>query len=170
MELGVADRDVVPVVGPAVRFAPQAVEDRERKIETDPTARARGGVERRTGRRRGAIEPPWFPSHAALEELANNAEGVLALELAGLSSEHVEALVEGRHARRNEKGGLAHTGAALDDDEATETGRRIATGSGNAAKSPKRFLNGATIFATAHSLRSRASRRAWVTSPNHRPE
>src|SRR5262249_1883357 len=86
--------------------------------------RALGRVERVNGRRRRTLEPVWCAAGADLEELTNHTEGVLALELAGLSSEHFEALVDGGPAGRGEERALAHSRAALDDDEATLTHRR----------------------------------------------
>ena len=93
-------------------------------------------VEGRPRRRRGALEQCWYPPHAALEELANNTEGVVALELTGLGSEHVEAFIEGRQTGRGEEGGLAHAGPALHDDEPTLTGRRVATDDGQDLEVP----------------------------------
>ncbi len=119
----VGEQQQRPLAGEVGREPEEAVEERERLLPALGAVR-RGELPGEQGARQGgraAEQPVALPGRRRgerrLEELAHDAEGEAALELAAARGEHRDAGVPGAPARLLEQPGLADPGRPLDRHE-----------------------------------------------------
>jgi hypothetical protein len=108
-----------PVRGEVEREPEEPVQHRERRVLVAAAVAAEHGGRRR----RGALQRT-ARGHLALEELAHDAVGELALELADAGGEHAQPGAGRAHAQVGEQPGLADPRRPLDEDEPALPGRR----------------------------------------------
>jgi hypothetical protein len=124
----VVDREQQRLLGAQVDGEPvEAVQHRERAVGLGAGV-GRDRLEQHPGRGGGAGEQPLARARVGeqrLEELADDAECVLALELAAARAEHAQPGVGRAAPRLAEQLRLADAGGALDDHEPGKPGRRL---------------------------------------------
>jgi hypothetical protein len=104
------------------------VERRERRVRAHPVALRARGVEDRARRSGRAGQPALarLPVHEwRLEQLAHDAEGKLALELAGARRQHAHVLLLGGGPQLGEQPALPDPGRSLDQSQAASAARRV---------------------------------------------